>query len=50
MQTSATGEVVIIPRNFKLLEELEHVSKGNTNAGMSGGGREEGGGRKGVLQ
>ena len=37
MQRLPTGEVVITPRNFKLLEELEHSEKGHGDMSISYG-------------
>lgn len=37
MQRLPTGEVVITPRNFKLLEELEHSEKGGLDMHVSYG-------------
>lgn len=37
MQTLPSGEVVITPRNFKLLEELEHSEKGQGDMSISYG-------------
>ena len=37
MQVTPTGETVIVPRNFKLLEELEKMEKGNTEMAISFG-------------
>eukprot|EP00578_Thalassiosira_sp_NH16_P021442 CAMPEP_0181103836 /NCGR_PEP_ID=MMETSP1071-20121207/15094_1 /TAXON_ID=35127 /ORGANISM="Thalassiosira sp., Strain NH16" /LENGTH=146 /DNA_ID=CAMNT_0023186969 /DNA_START=84 /DNA_END=524 /DNA_ORIENTATION=+ len=37
MQRLPTGETVIIPRNFKLLEELEHSEKGLGDMSISYG-------------
>ena len=37
MQTLPSGEVVITPRNFKLLEELEHSEKGLGDMSISYG-------------
>jgi len=37
MQTLPTGETVITPRNFKLLEELEHSEKGLGDMNISYG-------------
>ena len=37
MQRLPTGEVVITPRNFKLLEELEHSEKGMGDMSISYG-------------
>ena len=34
---SGSGEVVIVPRNFVLLEELEKTEKGNTDMSTSYG-------------
>eukprot|EP00325_Prymnesiales_sp_UTEX-LB-985_P011138 CAMPEP_0174754430 /NCGR_PEP_ID=MMETSP1094-20130205/105730_1 /TAXON_ID=156173 /ORGANISM="Chrysochromulina brevifilum, Strain UTEX LB 985" /LENGTH=151 /DNA_ID=CAMNT_0015960297 /DNA_START=48 /DNA_END=503 /DNA_ORIENTATION=+ len=34
---SSSGEVVIVPRNFMLLEELEKAEKGNTDMSISYG-------------
>ena len=34
---ASSGEVVIVPRNFKLLEELEKAEKGNTEMTVSYG-------------
>lgn len=32
---SSSGETIIVPRNFKLLEELEKAEKGNTDMSVS---------------
>jgi hypothetical protein len=37
MQALPTGETVITPRNFKLLEELEHSEKGLGDMSISYG-------------
>lgn len=37
MQKTASGETVIIPRNFKLLEELEKSEKGHGDMSISFG-------------
>jgi hypothetical protein len=37
MQKTAAGETVIIPRNFKLLEELEKSEKGHGDMSISFG-------------
>ena len=37
MQVTPSGETVIVPRNFKLLEELEKMEKGNTEMAISFG-------------
>jgi len=37
MQRTAAGEVVIVPRNFKLLEELENSEKGHGEMAISFG-------------
>lgn len=37
MQRTPTGEVVIVPRNFKLLQELEKSEKGLGEMGLSMG-------------
>ena len=37
MQRTAGGETVIIPRNFKLLEELENSEKGHGDMSISFG-------------
>eukprot|EP00978_Attheya_sp_CCMP212_P007706 scaffold17914_cov40-Attheya_sp.AAC.3 len=37
MQRTSAGEVVIIPRNFKLLEELEKSEKGHGEMAISFG-------------
>jgi hypothetical protein len=37
MQRLPTGETVITPRNFKLLEELEHSEKGLGDMSISYG-------------
>jgi len=37
MQRTPAGEVVIIPRNFKLLEELEASEKGHGDMAISYG-------------
>jgi ubiquitin-conjugating enzyme E2 variant len=37
MQRLPTGEVVVTPRNFKLLEELEHSEKGMGDMSISYG-------------
>ena len=37
MQRTPTGETVIVPRNFKLLDELEHSEKGQTDMNISYG-------------
>mmetsp|Transcript_11052 Transcript_11052/g.14509 ORF Transcript_11052/g.14509 Transcript_11052/m.14509 type:complete len:147 (-) Transcript_11052:206-646(-) len=37
MQKTASGEIVIVPRNFKLLEELERSEKGQGEMGLSYG-------------
>mmetsp|Transcript_16118 Transcript_16118/g.22109 ORF Transcript_16118/g.22109 Transcript_16118/m.22109 type:complete len:147 (-) Transcript_16118:312-752(-) len=37
MQRTASGETVIVPRNFKLLEELEHSEKGLGDMAISYG-------------
>ena len=34
---SSSGEVIIVPRNFVLLEELEKAEKGNTDMSISYG-------------
>ena len=34
---SSSGEVIVVPRNFKLLEELEKAEKGNTDMSCSYG-------------
>ena len=34
---SSSGEVIIVPRNFVLLEELEKAEKGNTDMNVSYG-------------
>ena len=34
---SGSGETIIVPRNFKLLEELEKAEKGNTDMSVSYG-------------
>ena len=37
MKKTASGEVVIVPRNFKLLEELEKSEKGHGDMSISFG-------------
>ena len=37
MAAGGSGEIIIVPRNFKLLEELEKVEKGNTDMSISYG-------------
>ena len=37
MQVTPAGETVIVPRNFKLLEELEKMEKGHTEMSVSFG-------------
>ena len=37
MASGSSGETIIIPRNFKLLEELEKAEKGNTDMTISYG-------------
>ena len=37
MQRTPTGEVVIVPRNFKLLSELEASEKGHGEMAISYG-------------
>jgi len=37
MKKTAAGEVVIVPRNFKLLEELEKSEKGHGDMSISFG-------------
>lgn len=37
MQRLPTGETVVTPRNFKLLEELEHSEKGQGDMSISYG-------------
>jgi ubiquitin-conjugating enzyme E2 variant len=37
MQVTPAGETVIVPRNFKLLAELEKMEKGNTEMAISFG-------------
>ena len=34
---ASSGETIIVPRNFKLLEELEKAEKGNTDMSVSYG-------------